>query len=451
MKSELINEFDTALRLWNDQDDLIAAVLKGPKRKVFELAETLSAITRYHSVSNKPANENFSFTANASLSGGRHPCAAPKCRMEKIDSLISFATLYADEVYIQNPFENISLESHKELHEANRNEILNGLFAYMQFRPLMERGLIKYALNTAPFCDHHFEHVAKPLLDRIHEKEAALEAAIHNELIECCAVTFNFENVNSPFFQITGPDSLIEHGSVYLHAYTPPPKIFNQFRRKGPIYKLSRAEIEDSGALRYVIDPIVRDLAMQEWHTALCNTSYLCDNKAHIRLASKINPENFIANSTAFEKGLQHHLPSIFSNDVHALLSLREQEEEAFLVYRDNLRKLLQKTDGWDENEVSRVFRDEILPEVNLIKKRVNDWKSNTRQSIGEKIIFGAGAVTLGLYAGVLPANVGQIVAALGGGSAIASALMDFNKTFKEKQQARTNDFYFLWQATKTK
>lgn len=449
MKSELIKEFDTAIRLWTDQDTIPAAILGGSKKMVFELAETLALIAKYHTEPKKLVNENFSFTANASLSGGRHPCAASECRMQKIGSLVSFAALYADEVYIQNPFEDIALRGANGICEADRHEVLNGILIYIKIRPLIERGLIKYAFNTASFCNHHFEHVAKPLSDRIHEKETELEAVIHNELINRCTVTFNFKNKQSPFFEIKGPDNIIEHGCMYFHAYQPVPKIFNKFKKNGPIYKLSKAEIEDSGALHYISNPIIRDLAMQEWHTALSGTSYLCDNQAQISFASRINSETFAANSKAFEKGMQHYLPSIISHDVDALMRLREKEEDAFFVYRDKLRKLLQKANGWDENEVSRIFRDEILPEVNLINKRVNDWKSNTLQSIGEKVLFGAGAVTLGLYSGMLPANIGQIVAALGGGSAVASALMEFNKTFKEKQQARTNDFYFLWQASK--
>ena len=448
MKSKLTKEFDLALNLWTGQKDLVATILRGPKKDVFELSETLAAISRYHTQSNKSASENFSFTANCSLSGGRHPCASPECRMTKIDGLLSFATLYADEVYIQDPFEDVALKRKNDLNEADRHEILNGIFTYMRLRPLVERGLIKYAFNTESFCNRHLESIAEPLWERIRKNEAQLDSVIRSELIECCKVTFNNENVNSPFFHIVGPEGIIEHGSVYFHPYQPMPKIFGQFTKKGPVHRLSRAEIEDSGVLGFVVNPIVRDLGRQEWHTALNGTSYLCDNENHVRLASKINPKAFVASSTAFRKGFQHNLPSVISNDVEALLNLRDREEDAFLVYRDKIRKLLQKNEAWDEKEVAKVFRDEIRPEINLINKKIADWKSNTRQSIGEKILFGAGAVSLGLYAGILPSDIGQIVAAIGGGSAIAGALMDFNKTFKEKQQARSNDFYFLWQAT---
>lgn len=205
--------------------------------------------------------------------------------------------------------------------------------------------------------------------------------------------------------------------------------------------------MEDSGALEMVINPIVRDITFQEWHTALNGTSYLCDNPAHMMLVSSVNSEAFAANSAAFADGLKHHLPQIYARDPRTLLELREREAEAFFVYRDKLRKLLQETDRWNDKEVARIFTDEILPEINGLKKRLHDWKTNAKDALGEKLIFGAGAVTLGLYAGILPADIGQLVATLGGTSAAGGILMDWNKLFKEKQQARASDFYFLWEA----
>jgi len=188
---------------------------------------------------------------------------------------------------------------------------------------------------------------------------------------------------------------------------------------------------------------------MQEWHSALRGTSYLCDNKAQMKVATKLNNKAYAANATAFERGMQHYLPAIFSKDVGSIVSLRDREEEAFFVYRDKVHTMMMESKSWDEDEVSRIFRDQILPEINIIDKKVKDWKSNTKESIAEKLIFGTGAVTVGLYAGFLPSDIGSIVAALGGGSAVAGSFMDYNKTFKEKQEARSNDFYFLWQASK--
>lgn len=447
MSDDLVLELDTAISIWMNGKNLEESIFGASDEDIFELSETLVCITRYHTQPGSTKNENFSFTANSALSGGSHPCASPECRSSRVDSLISFATLYADEVFIQQPFEGIAQKEPSNISEADRHNLVSGIYSYFLLRPLIKQGIIKYAHDVNPFCNHHYETVAKPLIDKINRKADLLQAEITKDLLECCRVTFNYTNPKSPFFDISGPEGIVEHGQVFFHAYNPPPKIFKAFKNKGPVYSLSKSEMLESGALDFVIHPILRDITFQEWHTALTNTSYLCDNYAHMSLVSKVNNDIFAANSSAFAGGLKHYLPKVHSSDSNALLALRNNEAEAFFVYRDKLRKLLKTAGNWEEKEVAAVFRDEVLPEINAINKKLRDWKSNTRQSIGEKVLFGTGAVTLGLYAGLLPANIGQLVAALGGTSAAAAILMDWNKTFKEKQQARSNDFFFLWEA----
>jgi hypothetical protein len=447
MEDDLVSELDMAINLWTDSTNIEEAIFHASKDKLFEFSEVLALICRYHSQAKAKKNEQFSFTANSALSGGSHPCASPECRFRRTESLIAFAALYADEVYIQQPFEGIALRDPSSIQEVDRHNLVAGIYTYKMLRPLIKKGVVKYAHDLNPFCDDHYATIAKPLAKKIDTKSKALEAEITRMLLESCSVTFNRTNQRSPFFEISGPEGVIEHGQVYFHAFRPMPSIFRKFQQKGPTYTLSKSEIEDSGVLGMVVKPIVRDITFQEWHTALNGTSYLCDNQAHITLVSKVNNEAFAANSAAFSNGLKHHLPQIYSRDPTTLLELREREAEAFYVYRDKLRKLLQGAGSWNENEVRRVFRDEVLPEINGLKKRVHDWKANARESLGEKLIFGTGAVTLGLYAGILPADIGQLVAALGGTSAAAGVLMDWNKTLKEKQQARTSDFYFLWEA----
>lgn len=447
MDDDLVSEMDMAIALWTDGASIEEAIFGASKDELFEFSEVLALISRNHSQLRAGGNEQFSFTANSALSGGSHPCASPECRFQRTESLIAFATLYADEVYIQQPFEGIVLREPSLIQEVDRHNLIAGIHTYKTLRPLIQKGVVKYAHDLNPFCDYHHATIAKPLAQKIDKKSQALEAEITRLLLDSCSVTFNRTNRRSPFFEISGPEGVIEHGKVYFHAFRPMPSIFRRFEKKGPTYTLNKAEMEDCGVLGMVVNPIVRDITFQEWHTTLNGTSYLCDNPAHIALVSSVNNEAFAANSAAFSSALRHHLPQIYSRNPTTLLELREREAEAFFVYRDKLRKLMQGAASWNEKEVARVFRDEVLPEINGLKKRVHDWKTSARESLRERLIFGTGAVTLGLYAGILPADIGQLVAALGGTSAAAGVLMDWNKTLKEKQQARTSDFYFLWEA----
>ncbi len=443
---EFIEEFDEALGLWAD-GDIVKAIHNSSDKDVYEFAETLALIAKYYFQPSTKLNENFSFVANSSLSGGRQPCSFAACRVKKLNELITFSALYADEVYIQNPFEEVMLGGEEHIREVDRDELINGIGNYFHLKPLIEEGIIKYAQNEVSLCQHHHETIAKPLAFIIEKKEQQLYEAIHLILLNSCTIIFDIDKGGSPFLKILGPVNLIEHGEMYFHFYKPVPPFITYLLKKKIPYKLPKNEIVDSEVLQIVINPILRDLSNQEWHSVFYGTSYLCDNKTKMQIASKMNSAAYTASSLAFEKVMQHYLPTIYSKDMKSIMHLRKSEEEAFAVYRDKLKALIHISKPWNEEEVTAVFRDQLLPEINLIEKKVKDWKSKTKESLKEKMIFGAGAVSMGLYAGILPMNMGEIFAAVGGGSALIGAVMDYNKTLKEKEEARSNDFYFLWQA----
>lgn len=442
---EFIEEFDTALSLW-PKGELFENLETRPADEVFELAETLALIAKYHFSPEKGPNKNFSFTANSSLSGGSYPCSYPDCREKKLKELVSFASLYADEVYIQNPFEKIMLAGPESFGDAGRVEMLTGIYNYYYLKPLIESGVIKYSRNMVDLCTHHWESFAKPLKERLEEKERRLGDLLEAHLLERCVISFDIGKGAGPFLKVAGPEGLIEHGSRYLHLFGDLADHFvEKYGNKTP-YKFSKKEVLDEELLFLIINPIISDLSIQEWHTSFFGTSYLCDNSSIINIATKLNNRAYAANSSAFSKALSHSLPLIYGKDLSTIVNLREREGEAFSVYRDKLHGLLKPTKNWSESEVEEAFRDQLLPEINKIDKRVRDWKEKTHESLREKLIFGSGAVSVGLYAGMLPPDIGQVIAAIGGGSAIAGALMDYNKTLKEKNEVRDSDYYFLWQ-----
>ena len=443
---DFFDEFEMAINLWGD-GKTVETVASSDPDDIFEFAETLALITKYHFTEKDNRNENFSFIANSSLSGGRHPCASFDCRQNKLDQLITFASLYADDVYIQNPFENILLKGADGLVEGDKEELIHGILNYYYLKPLIEKGIIKYAHNMVSLCEFHSETLAKPLSDKIEKKEEKLYEILHDYLIDKCSITFDMRNGSDPYLTVTGPEGFIDHGETYLHLYDPLPDCVEPLKNKKLPYIIPRDVILKEEILSLVINPILRDLSNQEWHTNFFGTSYLCDNPTPIKIASKINSQAYIANAEAFEHGMSHYLPAIYAKDVKTIMALRDQEEESFAVYRDKINKMMRKTKNWNRKEVSEIFRDEILPEINIIEKKVKDWKHKTRSSLKEKVLFGTGAVTIGLYGGLLPTGFGQLLAAIGGGTAAVSALIEYNKTLKEKEEARSNDFYFLWQA----
>ena len=155
---DFCKEFETTLKLTSD-GDIVEFMSNAEDEKVFEFAETIAMISRYHFRNTNKPNENFSFIANSSLSGGRHPCSSAGCRIKKVDQLVSFASLYADEVYIQNPFEKVMLDGVENINRVSREELVYGIFNFIRLKPLIEKGIIKYAQNEVSVCQHHRENI----------------------------------------------------------------------------------------------------------------------------------------------------------------------------------------------------------------------------------------------------------------------------------------------------
>jgi len=439
-------EFNLPISLFAD-GDLAKAIFERSGDDILELTETLTLITRHHFPPQRANASGFTFVANSSLSGGRHPCGNPDCRSKKLEELVSFAALYADAVYIQNPFEEIFFRAQDGIKPVDRDELFFGITNYITLAPLIERGLIKYSHKAVYVCKHHFDSISSPLSERISLRNEALAKSIESHLENSCTFTLDTNKHGDQFLKATGPEAFIDHGVTYLHLY----EGFSsaELREKYPSlpHQMSIEEIREHGLLSLIVGPILDDLAHQEWHNAFYSTSFLCDNPLQMRLARQANISEGSADSSALLSGFEHHLPTVLSSDTTALMELRDREFESFRVYRDKLRSLLSDSNSWTETEINNAFQDEIIPELNILEKRLHDWKSNLREGIAEKTIIGSGAIAVGLYSGLLPANIGEVFAAAGGGAAAVKTLLDINSTLKPHQRARANDYYFLWKA----
>lgn len=196
-------------------------------------------------------------------------------------------------------------------------------------------------------------------------------------------------------------------------------------------------------------NPVVDNLFYQEWHSTFHGTKHLTDDELHLKYSRLINDHNTSIISSALVEGLKHSLPVAFSKDIAEILKIRESEKEAFEVYRDKVNKLVKDLPSHKPKDFGEIFNDTIVPEINVINKQISDRKKSIRSSVSEKMLFGLGTVTVGLYSGIIPQDIGNIIAAIGGCKCVADTLSEYNKSFKEDQEARKNDLFFLWKINK--
>ncbi len=215
---DFIEEFDLALSLWT-QDGVIPFIENISPDTLYELVETLFLSIKYHlspSFAIKK-NKNFSFVANSSLSGKPYPCSDLNCRLNKLDNLVSFASLYADTIYINNPFEFL-YHSWENLNlEFIKNEIANAIYQYFYLKPFISLGIISYSCSYVTLCEHHHETLAAPLYQKIRSKEKKLRKIFREHLLSSCTTTFNKFNNGGDSLKLK---TIQESSNMEEHIFT---------------------------------------------------------------------------------------------------------------------------------------------------------------------------------------------------------------------------------------
>lgn len=280
--------------------------------------------------------------------------------------------------------------------------------------------------------------------------EQELTSIFNEYFLSNCTISLDKFINGEIFIEVLDKNNVIEHGRKYLHFYShPKSKHLNKLSQQGTKHILSREEIEQENILPSIVYPLVSDIVEQEWIAYFYNSSLLVDNKDKIKISGQLNSETMSINANTFTESVTHYLPIIHCRDPLEIIKIREREDESFKVYRDKLHKLLLDAPKQKQEYFPEIFRDTVLPEINLINKKLRDYQIKKRNNLRDKLIFGSGAVAFGLYSGVLPSNIGSILAAIGGGSAIVSSMIDYKSAFLSRDEVRSSDYYFLWQLSR--
>jgi hypothetical protein len=244
-----------------------------------------------------------------------------------------------------------------------------------------------------------------------------------------------------PFLRITGPDRLVEHGEVNLHNL---PGTLARKILRNPASRLTRMDVVPRIEQNF-IEPLLKDLLLQNWVSLTFDTRYLTDRAADFEVLDSINhPENRRQNAS-LANALSHSLPVILTMTPAEMLHLRQNEGEAFQVYRDAIHSLLNTLNPSDERAVKAAFLDVVRPQLNKIDLAVSEARKTVSSSLREKLVFGTGLVTISLFSGLLPPEVGAVVGWLGGAKFGTDLLIEANKLVQEPRAIRSTEFYFLW------
>jgi hypothetical protein len=174
--------------------------------------------------------------------------------------------------------------------------------------------------------------------------------------------------------------------------------------------------------------------------------NYLTDRDADFIALSRINDPGLQTYSRALADGLEHSIPVLGNLSFADLIRLRRDDGEVFAVYRDAVARVLRELTPADEHKVRQAFQDVILPEVNKIEATVSNAEKRLGKSLLRTGIYTAGAVTIGVFTGLIEPDPAKIIGAIGGITALKEVFGAVNAVRTDpKEQVRDNPFYFLW------
>jgi hypothetical protein len=387
---------------------------------------------------NQPEVEksNFSFVANNPLSGASFPCHYLRCRLNNIDTLARNSILYADTVFISNPFEKYIHVPH--FNSNVKYELLCDLILLFYVRPLLEKGIFRFTKS--------YHHICKACLKELNIITKSSDKRIRDvehELFNIVLNEYSFEIIHQekqgPAIRISGPDSIIPHSIVVYPSGNYLKRISNRKKR----LRLTGKEIVDFGLVDDMVNPVIDDLITQNFYCNAYGASYLTNREIDSVLFFKNGKKNQINEGKKIYDSLVHKLPYIHTVNLKTLLNLREKEGESFQLYRTSLSNFLSNIEG--NGKLEQAFNDEVLPELNKINLTLKNSRKLILNDLTKDFFLGSTIVTIGLFTNLLPANINQVLATLGGINYADKFANNVKKLLTRESEIKNNRYYFLW------
>jgi hypothetical protein len=408
-------------------------------------------MTSYENLQTVPSI--FHHTASLALGGDRTPCAGYSCRLKNVKKLIQFAALYSDKVYIKNFFEDYV---NQNVEKYSRDDIVedfqNDLIVFSAMLPLIEIGKIQL-VTFRNYCPHRLclaslqQNVKK-------EYEKSYEDLLKRYYKE---INYSIRYENGLLIEVaSGPETLLPpHGIAILTLRDPTnilskaPQIAEKAKNSGEV-KLSTAQAKKIGVGEEFIGVNIDNISFELGGSHFLKTSYLSDSDFEVEFIRNLSVDPVARRrSSLMSKYLSCVVPYIDSAEAKDLIKLRDSEPEAFIRFRSALNEAIDeyKVQGttFTERDAQAVFSDIIQPQLATLDLKLRSAKRIFRKESLRTLMGWAGAISVGIYAGIIPENFIAGTVAFAGAKVGAEFLGSTMTKSDVRETIRGDEMYFLW------
>lgn len=387
----------------------------------------------------------FSFVANGPLSGAPEPCAAFECRQAYLTGMARLAALYADAVYVENPFDRY-VQSPSPGEVLAREHLVRGLYLLAEVQPLFDAGLFHFRQPMFPICTDCSRVLAafqNGLAARLLDAGKLLE---RKYLTDTSASVGRRED--DVFIEVKGPEYLVEHGGQAFYFTEHDSGLPDSVSRLLPVpawpesRPITREEYRGTGVVRTgLIGPILKDIRAQAIYAFAFGATPLSSRSLDFEIARAINQKSEQDLSERLQHGLRHEVPLIDFLPMPELLQLRAAHGEDFAEYRNKVSSVLTKSTELSAREVEQAFEDEVRPQLEAVKRAVHEYRQSRFKNIRANLTVAAAAVAVGIWGG---SDFTAEAFKMAGDHALEAGV-NASGLRHLPQAAKENSYLFLW------
>lgn len=392
--------------------------------------------------SNHPKDESrsvFRFSVGDSVSGGVRPCSEIQCRVNNLYDMATFSALYAERVYIPNPFEHVYERiQHGFEFESDTarlvfiDRIAGDISVMFNLNPLIEHDIVRINPQVRAFCDKHWnQHIleAKSFQEKMKKLDPVLIKSL-NEYV-------HFELGKNKTIILHDPH---KYTNMEMLGFIKFPENLIPYLSRAP-YTFSAAEVESLGMWEAIVIPAINEVIFQKYSMFKQNASYLTSYGLEKDIINGLNSDSEeLRSKELFD--LSHELPFISNVTIESLVRLRSQEAEAFAVYRDKLSSVIRNIGSKSiaPKEAQKVIQQEINPHLHKIDQLIRSNADSLNKRATGMIAFDLALV---ISAGIF-GNWGSF-SRIGGLYTIKDILGSIFRARTKPKDALNDDFFFLW------
>lgn len=304
----------------------------------------------------------FNFSASFTLSGGAYPCESIPCRMSKVADLAKFSSIYSDGTTIYNPFDFVYYflnpqGKHEMSPDYVRLEALNAFSIAIEFKSLIERGIIKFSKTIYVTCAKCKKKRDK-IINSIYEE---LDDIAKNTLYPLLKKEIEIEYEKNAF-HLRGIEPFIGE-DLYIHYKKFPNFLIKKGKKVSSLQDLGF----DNPLIQKITTEAIDSLVFQKIASLENLTqTYLTTSMVEKTLLEKMGQkaENRVLNF--FTKGL----PVIQGMPYERVIEMRDTFSTEFKSFQTHISELIGKAETFESQEEFDIYvSNELKEQLKDLKK----------------------------------------------------------------------------------